>query len=739
MNGIHKARVMGRYFRRMLYIADFKKTLVGLLTAWTLILIVAIILDTCTNIPVRYVHASGNTETTLYLGSNGIKSMNWYDATDESWNYYRTAAEADSAAGGLWAGWEYSTTGDNHVFPYSSIITFDISSIPEDVEILEAHIVMKASALYDTYNSYDDFFFGLFKTDPGLDYAITKDDNFNWYDWYNLGYFWQTAPYHYNDLVEDEEFEMELLYPEEALETYKTTDNISFHLASVNHMLNYAPNTGGESDGNRIRADFENGIGSPNYPKLVITYVGAPDARTPILHENAPTDNETTGYETADNITLETLRCMYADETMSFLVNGDSGANISLEMRNTGGELIDSSSDSVRTDGIFSWQLDLANDFSGIVRVHELNNDLWSQWVCVRPSPDSSQSTNKVYSYSTEYPQYTEPFSSYVVDDGDLMFVHWKTNLDGSSELPDYDLELYSNGNSDNPVYSENLSTVAEYLGGTVANQEALTHWRYAIFTPSIEQGQNDYGGLVQDLDFDEARTLRRGFVQPIIVSDNGTEFATTHSAYWYLSSADEGIILKVEKSQYGNEETPVVSLDVGGECKVERNLCDGTARVMGESTNTFQAFLGHQRLVLPVVETAGDYTIRITLSQAGIHTYEYIYDMGFEVIGEPIATGTKIPDTSTPGGIWERLKELLFGWGLDTDGGHYMVIFFGMIALAVIFWKQKLLAVGMPLLLLGLGIVIGWVDQWLVILLALGAGVFIWSIFRKKASGGEA
>lgn len=68
-----------------------------------------------------------------------------------------------------------------------------------------------------------------------------------------------------------------------------------------------------------------------------------------------------------------------------------------------------------------------------------------------------------------------------------------------------------------------------------------------------------------------------------------------------------------------------------------------------------------------------------------------------------------------------------IWNWFANSTAGHWTILLIGMGVLALIFHKQKAIAVVCCLLVLGIGIIIGWVDTWVIVLLALGAGLTIW------------
>jgi hypothetical protein len=678
---------------------------------------------------IQPVQAAG--DTVLVIASSGGGGPTFYPANyNKVWAYKCgnwSGAVCDSMDTSL-VGW---LSRDNHYIdgtpsefgcPYSTIEKFSLSALPEGAEIKSVSVNMTPINKTDTSNIYNDFYWGIVRTEYGTTSTLDVTDIDNWLH-YDEG--WLCAPQHYTSLTNNVQYTIPLTTYNIQDLCYGSTTDFYIQIMPAQQKYLYEP-----TRENNLTIKFQ-----PTNVKLIVTYVAPVVRGNETLHTNAGIDTTPTGTEVSNNITLETLRCMYADETLSFLVNGDSGANVTLELCDKDNLVIDTHSDSVRTDGIYSWQVTLASDYAGFVRVHETIANLWSDWVSVQPSPDSSQITNLVYAGSTEYPQYTNAFSSYVKYDGDIMYIHWKTNINPATELADYGLKLMARGS--NQVYYYFLSTLATYyFQGTVANQQALSHWRYAIFTPALVAGMNDYNALIYDLRLNASRSMYTGFIQALIVqtSDGVTELAPCHSAYWYLSEANKGIAISSEKSTYTDEENPVININIGSECKVETSLETGLVKIGTYVESQFIAELGINRIDTNPVAATTAQTCSITLS-SGEHSYVYRYDMTLEFKD---ATGeSAIDGASDPNSILGLLKKIIGIFDTSSASSHWILLIVGMGILAAVFWFSSLMRVVMPMLLFGAACVSGWIDSWWVILLALGAGVWLFSIFKKKTADG--
>lgn len=82
--------------------------------------------------------------------------------------------------------------------------------------------------------------------------------------------------------------------------------------------------------------------------------------------------------------------------------------------------------------------------------------------------------------------------------------------------------------------------------------------------------------------------------------------------------------------------------------------------------------------------------------------------------------------------GVFARM----WNWISKSTGGHWLVLLLGMGAVGIIFYRRREIAVIMCLVILGAGIVVGWVDTWVIVLLALGAGLTIWRMVVSDRRG---
>jgi len=657
-----------------------------------------------------------------------------------SYGVWTTVTHQDSAASTtqnvLQMGYMASSTS-NWYRTHSSIMRFTVNATPDISLITDIKIrlwcVVKQVTGTPTFQAP---YFSLYDTSAGINNTIDAPD----IDQFNDGQVKnRISNYYYWDSLSAGAWIEFTIAPVDWLSLLTPDSGIYSHVALVSEQqaLDNIPNGLWNSSTGYVATFYGN---TNNIAEMIISYAASAEVPDFDYHENAPVDNVTMGDEVADNITLSTLSCMYANENLEYDIEGDSGAPIVLRLVNTSGATIASLTDSIRTNGHYYWQIDsLAETYAGFVQAKENTYGLSSDWVCIQPQVDASQENLNIYSVKTEYPQYTKPFDTYVVNRGSLMYVHWKTNIDGDSDnLTDITLDIYNNGDNVTKAYSHSFESLAtDYYKGTDNNTYRGLNWRFAVFTPKTLTTTNTYGGLVQNLGLDFVPD-NKGYLQPMINSGDDGEITITHSAYWYLTSAADGIAIELLQSQFATDEEIGFKVTIGRESNVETDLQYMIARVIEVGNNVATSVSeGENVFYIDAIESEGDYTLEVKLYNTGISSYEYIYQIPFTV------SDTAAPPTTPPKptDITDWLTDLLHRWHLDTTGGHWLLILIGMGTFLIIGNKVKHSTIGLvgALLVFALGIVVGWIDLWWIVLLALGAGFTVWQYIRSKASGSGA
>lgn len=685
---------------------------------------------------VKKAYASGSSNVTLVIPA--VAYTRYFasptNTTDDFWSNCISTETPDSwnaSVYQVWCGW--ATAGNvNEYTVYWGGATFAVPEYLQGADISSAYVAIYSGNKNSNYAWEQQYALWTgFPTDP-TSWVSADGNNWDWvspaervsnlFDYDDVG----NSAYHIFYLEQGRFATGDYSYLTDA-----PSGNCTFYLMTPNQALKYAP---AWQDTKYRKANFNMNPAGANPPLLIVNYVENTPERVVRYNENAGVDTTTDGSEVADNITWDSPRCAYADDVngMYWVVHGDSGASISLVLKDGNGNILDEHEDSVRLDGKYNYLYDPPDNWYGYVRLYETTHNLHTDWGYCMPAPFSSQQANTVYAVSTEDPQYDYAFSRYLTYEDDLFVLHWKSNIQ-EGENADHDLWLTSNGANTTKLYDQDFQTLADDYYQCSDNNSYLLAHRFAILCPNIEgSGFNDMDDLIIDMDVDYSSAYS-GFMQGLIVdTTDNTTLADSHSCYWYIPEEIDGLIMTLNKSEYTFAEEMNLNINVGQACKAVNYLPSLTIEVLDDTgsalVTSYQTFLvGSNDYIIESPSTAGDYEIRLTFSGSG--TWDYIHDIPFSVVTRS--------DVSGSDSIVRGIDNWITNLGLDNPMGYWLILLIGMVLLFLLFYKSEILRVVMPLVFLGAMLIWEYIDAWMIILLALGAGLTIFGLLRKKISGG--
>lgn len=506
-----------------------------------------------------------------------------------------------------------------------------------------------------------------------------------------------------------------------------------FWVLTTNYSINIEPPQSGNETWSKSEQYYHETVDG-NRPKLEIFYQSEENSRDsePVGPNAGLTISEnTTGI--TDNITWQSTRCAYADEDLQFIVEGTPGTPIALKLLKRDSTELNSVTTWIQDDGIYYWSPDMPSDTDSFVIVYDMNSGVSSSYGYVSPSPDESQDKLSVMAVDTLNNHSVKEMSYFITNVSDRMAFHWRTNIDGDTELANYDINIYKNGDYGQPVYTLSFQSLADDYFSVSANNTSQLHWRYALFTMDGESGFNDFEGLIIDLNQEPSYT-NRGFYT-LAITDNGTDNAITSpkDAYWYIGKESDGVVLSTRDMT----DTVYMDIIVGDPCKVKDDLSGVEAYLILPDGSLTWEHIGSVSATSSYLNLesyphgTGDWYAHIEFSGANTD-FVYIRDILLNFVSQE--EPTVIPPG---GGIKERAEEQMTDWGLDNTAGRWTIIVVAMLLFFGIFYRSELMRVMMPLLILALGIIYEWTDIWLIVLLALGAGLTLFGLLRKKVAGG--
>lgn len=671
------------------------------------------------------VESAGTTEVKLTAGWHGADGK--FDlASGQTWEvcYDGTGPERFVNGCGSQVGFGCSPTYDNYVI-YEGVFGVDISSIPEDAEIVSIKI-----RVY-TFSKNDDggqsgLYYAVYKADPQTNQTnggLASEDMYKW----------KNPVVRASHIIDHNSIEVGAWTTFEVMDSKLDTffdfrkQFNQIQILSTYLAMNVKPTyISGWKYWYVLFESYEMVGGKP--AELIVTYLGEAPEREVIVDDNEPIDPDPDPSAELDAIDWVSPRANYRDEYMAVIATGDSGAEIELNLVNDDGRIIATIQDSIRTDGEFKWKIKVGSNKAEFIRVIDTKTQICCDWGYTSSAPSSEQPTNSIMVMDAIYPHWFRPVGDFVVKANDVVEVHWKTNM-VASENPDYSVQIYRNGQSGDVIYNQTIEWLGTNYYYNTSDNDGLLGWRYMLFSPlGSGDGFNSYDGMVVPLSL-EFGGSNDGHYQPLIKQTTGgsDELTETHSSFWYVDRAVDVGSLIVASGVWGVGKEYNVNMVVGERGKIATYLSDGTVRIIDAQ--------GKQINIKGGVLTTGNNNFEIQ-SAGGEGTHFVEFGATKEDVSWTLRIRQKIEVSGE--GAGGGLLPFVIPWGLDNPAGRWIIILCGM-AVAFIFTykRSRLLSVVAPLMVLGIGIVMGWVDTWIIVLLSLGAGVVIYGMIKRRTQGG--
>lgn len=426
---------------------------------------------------------------------------------------------------------------------------------------------------------------------------------------------------------------------------------------------------------------------------------------------------------TVSSIGWKTTRTMYSNEPLRVDVAGTPGTPINLKVTSEAGSVIASVTDGIREGGHFCWSTSVPAATEGFIRVIESLQNVKSKWgYCTAGTPVEVVNHTSVKSGVIDY---TKPMSYYqVLKEGKILF-HWFVNVD-SEYTDNYELKIYKRGITE--MYSGTLDDVWDIIDGAEENSAMVMH-RFLVVNPYA--ANDTYDDLC--IGFNQGASLEDyGFYNIVVESKLGTAITSSDTAGWYLNNANDAAVIKFVKNQDKIEAT----LTCGENTHIINDIPNMAVELVVNDAvvASGSALVTTNKTVTSVTIPAGQtsFIARVRLS-ASNQDYEFIYQKVMTVTG---AGGDDDGDDESVADLPKKADEIINKWGLGGYPGHWLILIVAMGFTFFIFRKSEILRVVIPLCLMGAAIAFGWIQQWVVILLALGVGVTVFAALRGKLAG---
>jgi len=454
------------------------------------------------------------------------------------------------------------------------------------------------------------------------------------------------------------------------------------------------------------------------------------------------------GDEDISAVDWNTPRAAFNDELIGFRVTGDPGASFGITLYSSAGVIMSSTNNTIKDDGYYHWNSQSVDaDFTGWIRATAISaygSTINTEWGRVENIPNNTQRLLTVSAVDTEYPQYDYDFDRYIIYKNGIGTVFWKTNL-LVGDLGNYELKILAGGDSSYPSWNGTFTYInTEIFKTQYANNLDQAHWRFMMFSPYVDlTGFNTYDGFIQNAAKNYSLNYT-GFWQGTIRDGSDNPLTWTDSAYFYLNSPDQGVIIALDDSNSDPGDNHRITITIGEHSKVGTRLTNVSVQLLdyeGTVLSTGSGFViaGINYVDFTAPMATGDYQMRLSFSDSSlVPDYAYIVDVPFTVGDAESPDLVESPDE--PGSLtdWiDTINNYLDKYHLNNSMGHWFLIILLIILIAAIFGvygKMPLVATVICILIFIGGLYLGWIDPWVIALLSLGAGVTGWIWFRRMA-----
>lgn len=449
-------------------------------------------------------------------------------------------------------------------------------------------------------------------------------------------------------------------------------------------------------------------------------------------HSNAA---EGGGGGSIDAVSWLTPRCAWNDEQAGFRIEGDAGEGFTAKMLGADDVVLDEITDTIRTNDYFYWYPALEG-YTGKFRCAVTSASVNSTWGWSEQFRNAGSMRTFAMQLENEDTSWAADIDTYQVHAADTVMVwYWLSGIT-EDELSTTTLTIRQGGARSNDVYSEYLDDlVISYMECDDPCNYFLVASRYILAV--MGEVVDDLDGLILDLD-NPLVGVSKGYYYARIYKP-GEGLLIPVSAYWYVGEcsltacppACDLAIYIIEGTYAVGVAVPVMVLNT-----LDLDFSDRfkniEVSIIGRSEEPVQGVINDEQYVISITRTANAVTLLLTIST----TLDGYVHHSYLTLPEE---GGIIPPVTPPwgpggtlGAWWDWFVGLF-----SSTWGHWLLMLLLMFIAALIFYKKhRTVAVILCLGILGFGIVIGWIDIWLIVLLGLVGGWIIWKVVVGHGRG---
>ena len=507
------------------------------------------------------------------------------------------------------------------------------------------------------------------------------------------------------------------------LSEINTTGKTVMWARSVAEAIGYEPSWAGSNAASYIKVDTAYGGGYE--PELVVEYTTGNSSRTVATNTNA---GEGGSGNDLTEINWMTPRCIWDDETPGFEILGEAGCPFRAKVTNGALTIAEITGQTIKTDGTYYWYPDIQGYSGNKLRCEATEttaghtDTILSTWGWSESYVDAGACESWSKYMEQKESSWRRSEKDYRIGGpAEVLKFYWASNM-VEGDIADCELDLRQAGATQRSIYN---STIADLLDNYYlcedADNDNLISSRYIL--ASMGDVTDTLDGLIIDLDNSLVNANKGIYYLNISQLDDYKLDAV--SGYLYMAQNE----LSITESYEGEGDYQVAidnSVNIGFQANLSAISLEIKEGELSRQT-TDDTLDSSAKIIMAHWLGEGDWNLLLTLSKTG-ENFEYrrLWDATQGPGGEEGGGGGGFP---MPGDWWD--------W-LTTGVGRWVLLILCIALEALMFHKHKEVVVILACCLLAVWIVLEWVDLWLVVLLALGAGLSVWAMLRRKTQGGN-
>jgi len=309
-----------------------------------------------------------------------------------------------------------------------------------------------------------------------------------------------------------------------------------------------------------------------------------------------------------------------------------------------------------------------------------------------------------------------------------VMIWYWLSGIE-SAEISTTSLTIRQGGARTNDIYTSDLDDLAS---GYMECEDSCNYFMMAsrYILAAMGEVADDLDGLIMNLDNPLVGVSKGYYYARIYKSGEGLLIPV--SAYWYCEECNltacpvvcDLAIYIIDAVYAEGDSIPVMILN-DADLNFNNRFKNASLWVVDYTITPVTGVIDDSEYLINITRSAGATTLLLTISTT-LDDYIHHSYLALTEEGGPPPVIPPIPGLPGSFGDWWDWVTGVF----SGTSGHWLIMILAMGFVALIFYrKHRTVAIVLCFSIIGFGIVIGWIDIWLVVLLGIIAGIVIWRL----------